>query len=84
MAAILLFMGAAEADDPDDRAPHSDRDAMGLAIDQAIDAVAEVIEPIVLNHDAIGQIHCPRQRDAVLGDVGGVLGRIELDVHGFL
>ncbi|HZZ31626.1 MAG TPA: hypothetical protein VFE10_06485 [Phenylobacterium sp.] len=86
MAAILLGAGASQADRPD----ASFTDGEGQAIDSAMQQ-AESVEPILAIGTALIANDCMdfevrgcRQRYAVLGDVGGVLGPIELDLQGFI
>ena len=74
-------MGAAQADDADLSAPICPGDAVGYAVDQAIKAEPRFIEPAVIDIGQQFEIGGPPKGNAVLFDVGGILGRVELDFH---
>jgi hypothetical protein len=56
---------------------------MRLAVDQAMNTIPTFIEAIVPDKSKRNEIDGPCQRNAMLLDIGGVLGEVELDVHGF-
>jgi len=58
-------------------------EAMRHIVDQAVNAVSRLFEAIVLHKGERNELGRPRERYAVLLDIGGVLGRIELDDHSF-
>ncbi len=56
---------------------------MRPAVDEAEEAKARLLEPRVRHHGQNLDLDRPGQRQAVLGDGRGILGRIERDVHRF-
>jgi hypothetical protein len=84
MFPVLLCVGATKADGANRAIAEHGSETVGAAVEQAVQAIALLTsEPIVLNDDNNIEIGSASKRDAMLGDVAGVLRGVKLDVHAF-
>ena len=77
-------MGPTEADCPNLVPAIRRHETVQAIVDQAVNAVSALLETIILHKGEKIEIAGSGQRDAVLLDIGGILGGIELDVLRFL
>ena len=74
-------MGPSQADHPDHAVAIRAGDATGTAINQTVEPTARFGEPIIRPLGRHIEIGGQGERHVVLGDIGLILSRIELDVH---
>jgi hypothetical protein len=83
MSLPLSAVGPTQADDADRRAAPRDHSHVEHVIDRPDDDLARLLIPLRRRDERAREIEIrePRQRDAVLDLIAGVLGGIELDGH---